>query len=510
MVGSRRGGLLAAVSSVIALGLAGPASAETLADAIALAYENNPTLQAQRAAQRALDENWVQARTGWRPTLGLNGTASYSGSRIPMQARTGLDVNGDGLPDSDGSPEQTRGSVTLRLTQPVWTGGRVAANVSAAEAEVLAGRENLRRIEQQILQNVITAYVDVRRDQEGLRIRSENVQVLQRQLEESRARFEVGEITRTDVAQSEARLAASQAQYQLAQSQLATSRASYAAVVGQNPGDLAPEPSMAGLLPSDPDLVFDSVERFNPNVRAAEFTEQASRARIAGARAERLPNVSLDASLGHSGGPLDPFDRRDYSRNVTATATVSVPLFSGGLVSSRIRQSVERNNVDRLNVEANRRTALQQATQSWNALQAARANIVSTEEQVRAARIAAEGTRQEQQVGLRTTLDVLNAEQELRAAELSQINARREEYVAATAVLGAMGRLEAQNLVPTVEIYDPKANFRKLRFTWGWVPWEEPISVIDSLLTPQPVNKPAPPPVAATPIATPPAPAAGQ
>lgn len=503
MVGSRRGGLLAAVSSVIALGLASPAAAESLADAIALAYENNPTLQAQRAAQRALDESWLQARTGWRPTLGLSGTATYSGSRIPMQARTGADLDGDGLPDTDGSPEQTRGSVTLRLTQPIWTGGRVAANVSAAEAEVLAGRENLRRIEQQILQNVVTAYVDVRRDQEALRIRQENVEVLRRQLEESKARFEVGEITRTDVAQSEARLAAAEAQYQLAQSQLATSRANYAAVVGQNPGELEPEPSLAGLLPSDADQVFDAVERYNPTLRAAEFAEQASRARIAGARAERLPSVSVDASIGHSGGPLDPYDRRDYSRNVTASATVSVPIFSGGLINSRVRQSVERNNVDRLNVESNRRTALQQATQSWNALQAARANIISTEEQVRAARIAAEGTRQEQQVGLRTTLDVLNAEQELRAAELSQVNARREEYVAAAQVLGAMGRLEAQNLVPTVELYDPKANFRKLRFTWGWVPWEEPIGVIDSLLTPQPVEKPEPPRVGAQPAAEP-------
>src|SRR5690606_5057603 len=405
----------------------------------------------------------------------LSGTATYSGSRIPMQARTGADLDGDGLPDTDGSPEQTRGSVTLRLTQPIWTGGRVAANVSAAEAEVLAGRENLRRIEQQILQNVITAYVDVRRDQEALRIRQENVEVLRRQLEESKARFEVGEITRTDVAQSEARLAAAEAQHQLAQSQLATSRANYAAVVGQNPGELEPEPSLTGLLPSDADQVFDAVERYNPTLRAAEFAEQASRARIAGARAERLPSVSVDASIGHSGGPLDPYDRRDYSRNVTASATVSVPIFSGGLINSRVRPSVERTNVGRPNAASNRR----------------------------AARIAAEGTRQEQQVGLRTTLDVLNAEQELRAAELSQVNARREEYVAAAQVLGAMGRLEAQNLVPTVELYDPKANFRKLRFTWGWVPWEEPIGVIDSLLTPQPVQKPEPPRVGAQPGAEP-------
>ncbi|MET0294937.1 MAG: TolC family outer membrane protein, partial [Phenylobacterium sp.] len=334
-----------------------------------------------------------------------------------------------------------------------------------------------------------------------LRIRNENLQVLQRQLEESRARFEVGEITRTDVAQSESRLAAAQAQLSLAQAQLGISRANYAAAVGQQPGELAPEPPLAALLPNDPDNLFDAVEQNNPAIRAAQYAEQASRARVAGARAERMPSVSVNGTLGYAGQPLEPFDRRDYSRAVSAQATVAVPIFSGGLVSSRIRQSVERNNVDRLTVETQRRSALQTATQQWNSLIAARANILSTQEQVRAARIAAEGTRQEQQVGLRTTLDVLNAEQELRAAELSQVNARREEYVAAAQVLGAMGRLEAQYLTPGVKLYNPRSNFQGLRFTWGWVPWEEPISIIDSLLTPQPAT------LRLQPVNPPPAPA---
>jgi outer membrane protein len=473
-----------------------------------MAYETNPTLQAQRAAQRALDENWVQARSGWRPQINANASANWRETRTPITSRNGIDVNGDGRPDAliSGAPtisESTSGSTNLTFSQPIWTGGRVAAQVSAAEADILAGRENLRRIEQQVIQNVITAYVDVRRDEEALRIRGENLGVLQRQLEESRARFEVGEITRTDVAQSESRLAAAQAQLALAQAQLAVSRSNYAAAVGRQPGELAPEPPLAPLLPSDPDQVFDAVEQNNPAIRAAEYTAQASRARVAGARADRLPQVSVNASLGQSGGPLEPFDRRDYSRAVAASATVQVPIFSGGLVSSRIRQSVERNNVDRLNIETNRRTELQRATQNWNALAAARANIVSTAEQVRAARIAAEGTRQEQQVGLRTTLDVLNAEQELRAAELSQINARREEYVAASQVLGAMGRLEAQYLTPGVRIYNPVTNFRRLRFTWGWVPWEEPISIIDSLLTPQPVERRLAPVPASLPVSSP-------
>ncbi|RAK52317.1 TolC family outer membrane protein [Phenylobacterium deserti] len=481
-----RARLLAAVFSVGAAAAVTPASAETLADAIAQAYANNPTLQAQRATQRALDENYVQARTGWRPTLSLSGQWGYSESRTPSAAVAVVDQNGDGIPDprqSDGISDFGSSRVQLTFSQPIWTGGRVSAAVTAANADVLQGRENLRRVEAQVLGAVIQAYVDVRRDTEALRIQQENVAVLQRQLQESQARFDVGEVTRTDVAQSQARLAQSQAQLQSTQAQLAISRASYAALVGHNPTELEPEPSLAYLLPGNVDDAFNIAEANSPLLRAQQFAEMASRARVAGARAERMPNVSLNSTLSFAGGSLTPFERELYSRNTTTSVTVQVPLFSGGLVSSRVRQAVERNNADRITIETQRRSVLQSISQFWNQLLASRANIASTDEQVRAARIAAEGTRQEQQVGLRTTLDVLNAEQELRSAQLNQVNARRDEYVAAASVLSTMGRLEAKNLTPSQAQYDPRANFRRLRMTWGWVPWEEPIGVIDRLLT---------------------------
>jgi outer membrane protein len=488
-----RGRLLAAtVCAAVTGGMAVPAAAETLADAVALAYQNNPTLQAQRAAQRALDENYVQARSGWRPTLGLGASATYTESRTP-KAAAGVDSNGDGQPDTFGNfgvREANSGRVGLTFTQPIWTGGRVAAAVNAANADVLAGRENLRRVESQILASVIQAYSDTRRDQETLRIRQENVNVLTRQLQESNARFDVGEVTRTDVAQSQARLSQAQALLQSAVAQLAITRATYATLVGQNPGELAPEPSLAFLLPTDPDEAYKAAEEFNPQLRAQQFTEQASRARVAGARAERMPTVSGQVTFGFDRGPVRPFDSDLYTRGTTATVSASVPLFSGGLTSSRIRQSVERNNADRITVEGVRRNVMQGVTTFWSQLIAARANIASSEEQVRAARIAAEGTRQEQQVGLRTTIDVLNAEQELRQAELNQVSSRRDEYVAAANVLATMGRLEGRNLIPTVAQYDSAKNFRKLRMTWGWVPWEEAVGVVDQVATPWPANKP--------------------
>ncbi|MBU1376697.1 MAG: TolC family outer membrane protein [Alphaproteobacteria bacterium] len=494
-----RGRLLAATVCAAAMSaVAVPASAETLADAIALAYQNNPTLQAQRATQRALDENYVQARSGWRPTLGFSANAGYSETRIPAAAGgSGIDRNGDGIPDLVRGQifENNSSRIGLSFTQPIWTGGRVAAAVNAANADVLAGRENLRRVEAQTLASVIQAYSDTRRDVETVRIRQENVNVLTRQLQESNARFDVGEVTRTDVAQSQARLSQAQALLQSAVAQLAITRATYATLVGQNPGDLAPEPSLAFLLPTDPDEAFKLAEQFNPQLRAQEFTEQASRARLAGARAEHMPSVSASATYGFNGPaipdrPSDVFQRDLYSRGITGQVTASVPLFTGGLTTSRVRQAVERNNVDRITIEGVRRNVLQSVTTFWSQLMAARANISSSDEQVRASRIAAEGTRQEQQVGLRTTIDVLNAENELRQAELNAVTSRRDEYVAAANVLAVMGRLEGKNLVPVVPQYDAAKNFRKLRITWGWVPWEEAVGIIDNAATPWPSKVP--------------------
>ncbi len=498
MIMRHRSRWLAAVS-LAALSLApSAASAETLAEAIAMAYASNPTLQAQRAQLRALDENWYQARAGYRPTLSVSGRATWSETTIPG-TRPLVDV------------ENNSGSAVLSLTQPVYSGGRVASAVSAAEADSLSGREGLRRVEAQVLGQVIQSYVDVRRDQEALRIRQTNVAVLQRQLDESRARFEVGEITRTDVAQSEARLAAAVALLNSAQATLATSRASYEAVVGQAPGTLAPEPPIGSLLPASVEQAWDLAESGSPVVRAAEYAEQASRARIAGARAEQMPTIALQGQLGYS-GLASPLHTDAYSRALSGSAVVSVPIFSGGQTLSRIRAATERNTVDRLGVENARRTVRQTITQSWSALQAARSNIEATDKQVRAARIAAEGVVQEQRVGLRTTIDVLNAEQELRAAELAQVSARRDEYVAAAGVLSQVGRLQVGYLVPEVPRYDPSANFRNLRVTWGWVPWEVPGSGLDGILVPKPAiipdrpvpAAPSPPPVS-PPEALPPA-----
>jgi outer membrane protein len=449
------------------------ARADSLAEALALAYQTNPTLQTQRAQQRVLDETYVQARAGFRPTASVSGDISYQ------------DVAGRET-DSTG--------VALSATQPLFTGGRVSANVTAAQGDILSGRESLRQVEATVLQSVVQAYVDVRRDEQLLNIRQQNLDVLLRQVEESQARFDVGEITRTDVAQAEASLAGARAQLASARGQLANSRAVYAAVVGQNPTALEPEPPLPGL-PATVEEAFSRAELANPSLRAAQYAEQASRARVAAARAERLPTVGLRASLGYS-GPVSDFDPGDHNRAITASATFSQPLFAGGAINSRVRQAIERNNADRIEVEGARRDLLRNLSQAWNTLQTARANITANETGVRAARIAFEGTIEERRVGLRTTLEVLTAQQNLRDAELALINARRDEYVASAQVLNVMGLLEARNIAPGAPIYDPEKSFNRVKFS-GFVPWEPIVSIVDSLAAPSIITlpkEPSPPP----------------
>lgn len=477
------------LAAVLGLAGAAPAASETLGDAIAMAYQANPKLQAQRSTQRAIDETYVQARAGWGPTVGAGVNDTYLNTRGPSEGGV-IDIDGDGIPDSlsNGANEAYTANAALSLNQPLYTGGRVASAVAGTQADILAGRETLRRVETQVLSTVIRSYVDVRRDQEALRINQENVAVLQRDFADSQQRFRVGEITRTDVAQSQARLAGAQSQLRVAQAVLTISRAHYAAVVGQNPGELAPEPSLAGLMPESLDEAFAVAQQNSADLRAAQYAEQSSRARIAGAKAERLPQVGLAAGFGYS-GPSRPIDADQYTRNIIARATVAVPLFTAGVVSSRIRQATERNSTDRINIETARRQVLLDLTESWSQLEAARANIASSQEQVYATRVAAEGARQELRVGLRTTLDVLNAEQELRNAQLAQLAARRDEYVAAAMVLAGMGRLEARNFTTAVPAYDPRAHFDEVRGA-GRMPWEGAISAVDALTVPKSVRAP--------------------
>ncbi len=477
----KRSRALASVALVALMsGTAAPAFAETLQEAIALAYRTNPTLLAQRAQQRALDETVPQARAGLRPTIDLSSNLSYT--RTDSEAGTARDVNGDGIIDAvaGGVTESDSVSASVGLSQTIYSGGRIALGINAAEANVLGGRENLRDIEQQVLASVIQAYVDVQRDIEILRIRQENIAVLQRQLEESNARFEVGEITRTDVAQSEARLAQSEADLANAQAQLSVSRAGYAAVVGQAPGTLEAAPPLPGV-PADFDSALDVALLENPALLAAAYNLRAAEAQAAQARSEYLPSARLTASYGGS-SDISTFDLTERT-SFQAGASISVPLFTGGLNRSRVAQALEQANAAQIGEEGQRRSVLQSVSSSYAQVISSRSTLLAGEEGVRAASVAAEGVRQEAQVGLRTTLDVLNQELELRAAQVTLASARRNEYVAQAQLLAAMGRLEGQDLDPAIEVYDAEANYDRVR-NRGALPWDGIVETIDRIAAP--------------------------
>lgn len=462
----------------------GPAAGQSLPEAVALAYETNPTLRLQRQQVGLMDEAFVQARSGLRPQLNASSTATYSATTVNA-GRSGLvDTNGDGVPDTSvsgsGVTERNFASASITLIQPLYAGGRTAAAISVAEADILAARETLRDTEAAVVQTVVQAYADVRRDMKVVEVREKDVATLARQLEEAQATFDAGIVTGTDVAQAKARLGTSHAQLAAAHSQVEISRGALAQIIGREPDDLTPKPSLEALLPQGLGDAIAHAEAESGRLRSAEMTVLASRKRVDVAKAQRRPTISLRGSTGYS-GQIDPFSADRLAQNVTVSLTTTFPLYSGGLYASQVRQAVERNGMDETRLELTRRQVRQATRQAWNQLQAARAAVVANTDVVKAAGIAAIGVRLEYEVGLRNTLDVLNAEQELRNAELALIIARRDEYVASAAVLSAIGHLGAQTLSPQLALYDAAAPFERTHHGGLWAPWEATLRSLDGM-----------------------------
>lgn len=467
-------GFLCAASLAGGLAGASAAHAESLADAIALAYKTNPTLQNQRAQLRVTDETYVQARAGYRPQVNVQAEATRQ-DYVKQTTNTG--------------------SALITAQQPLYTGGRTASAVSAAEADILAGRETLRGTEASVMQQVIQAYADVLRDQEGVTIRENNLAALTDQLKEAEARAKVGDLTRTDVAQSQGYMFQAKVDLANAKAQLEVSRATYAAVVGQRPGVLEPLPPLPNA-PATLDQALATGELGNPVLRSSQYVEQGARLRTAQARDQRLPNVSLRVQYGFS-GPQSVFQPNIYPEDFSATVSVTQPLFAGGVIDSQIRQQIERQTSARAQTENARRTMTQQISQAWSGYLAAHENVANADQEVQANAVAYDGVQKERRADLRSTLEVLYIEQSLRQAELSRAAARHDAYVSQANLLGSMGLLEAALLVPNggIEIYDPAKAFNRVKMS-GAVPWEIVPDVLDHATSPA-LKRLPPPPTAA-------------
>ena len=445
----------------IATGIA-TARADTLEWALVQAYQNNPSLNAQRAALRATDESVPQALSGYRPKLSV--TAAGGFNYFDQVTKT---VNHQVFPnlviyDSRASDLPTR-QFGATATQTLYNGFQTANRTRQAESGVFGARETLRLTEQQVLLDAATAYMNLIRDQAILDLNRRNVEVLTEQLKQTRDRFNVGEVTRTDVAQAESRLAAGRSQLLQAQSNYITSQANYRRVIGVDPGRLSPGTPVDRLSPATLARAITQGETESPSVLAAMYGVDVAELAVKINEATLYPNLGLTATYAQN---YQTIQQELRTTNVSILGQLTVPLYQGGAEYSAIRQSKETLGQQRLNVDVNRDEARATVVQSWGQLDAAKAQIEATTAQVNASEIALNGVREEARVGQRTTLDVLNAQQELVNARVALVTAQHDRVVASYTLLAAVGRLSMQRLGLNVMIYDPQVHYQQVRDAW--------------------------------------------
>ena len=435
------------------------ALADTIEAALVRAYQNNPQLNAQRASVRATDENVPQALSGYRPRVALTASAGYQYL--------------DTLINSGGSPTQLVGtdthganaprSVGLTVTQTLFNGQQTANRTRAAESQVSGSREALRVLEQSVLLSAATIYMDYLRDSAIVEVQKSNVRVLEQTLKQTRDRFNVGEVTRTDVAQSEAQLAAGKTQLLTAEANLVTTRANFRRIIGNEPVALAPgSPVDRYLPPSLPSSVELSLIE-NPNVTAAMFGIDVNYLQVKINEGALLPTVTFQASVQQSYEQTMTIFR---SFGASAIAQLSVPVYQGGAEYSLIRQSKETLAQQRLVLEQTRDQTRANTVTAWGQLEAGKAQVASAQAQVTASEIALNGVREEAKAGQRTTLDVLNAQQALVNARVALVTAQHDRVVASYAVLNAVGRLSPIVLNLATTVYDPSVHYQQVRDSW--------------------------------------------
>ena len=450
-----RGFLLLAGLSLVGAALPGAAGAQTLAEALASAYETNPTLLAARAELRAVNEGVPQALAGWRPTVILEGS---------IGGRTAKSVNGGAV--TGGTDSEWQGTVPkdveLRLSQPIYRGGRTEAAVESAVALVDAQRALLQDTEQTVLLAVVQAYIDVWRDQAVLELTLNNEERLRRQRAAALDRFNVGEITRTDVSQAESRLAGALGDRIAAEGQLEISKAIFRQVSGLEPRSITQAPPIVGLPPTLAQAIEQALAN-DPTVIASRYLENAALADVRERLGRLLPEVSIVGVLGYA---ADQSFRDNSTTAAQILAQVSVPIYQAGTPNSQVRQAKQVASQRRLETSEALRTAERDVVESWQALVTARAQIVAFQAQVRAAQVALDGVTQENTVGARTVLDILDAEQEVLDAQVSLVRAQRDEVVASYRVAAAIGRLTAAVLNLPVAIYDPKVDYDAVADAW--------------------------------------------
>jgi outer membrane protein len=435
-----------------------PAIADTLEGALAAAYQNNPQINSQRAAARATDEGVGIALSGYRPKVAAN-------AQIGEQYLDTLSKQGGGTGYARSAGAIALAGYGVTVTQTLFNGFQTAGRTRLAESQVFAQRETLRAVEQAILLNAATAYMNLLRDAALLELQRNNVKVLEATLRQTRDRLQAGEVTRTDLAQAESGLAAGRSALHAAQSNYITSKSAYLQVIGVEPGKLTNASPVDRFSPPTLAAALQRGAAQNPAITTAMYNVDAAIEQVKIGEGALYPTISLSGSFAKNYGSASSLSTLE-TLSGAVVGSVSVPIYQGGAEYATIRQAKETLGQRRLDLDTARVAVQQSITQNWGQLEAAKAQIAATTAQVVSAEVALDGVREEARVGQRTTLDVLNAQQALVSARAALVTAQHDRIVASYGVLAAVGALSPQVLGLKIEIYDPTVHYYQVRDAW--------------------------------------------
>ena len=438
-------------------------SAETITGALIKAYQLNSSFNSARAGARATDENVAIAKSGYRPTIAATGSVNYTSNNLNPRLKGARNV----------SSRITTGSFGVEIQQTLFDGFQTKNNVHSAEAQVQASFENLRNTEMNTLFNAASAYMDVIRDRRIAVLTEQNLEFLNEQARAARSRLEVGEGTRTDVAQADASRSEAVAQLAAARANALASAASYRAIVGEDPGNLKPASPLAKLLPKSVDAAYGLAESQHPAILSAQHVVDAAGFAVKSAEGQLLPQITGVASVDSGFTNTQPFTGVNVSggangSNTSASigAQINIPLYQAGRVSAQVRQAKEQLGQARIDVDVSRDQVRQAVTSAWTSYTAARENVTANRETVAATQLALNGVIEERNVGQRTTLDVLNAQQDVITAQVNLASSERDVVVGSYAILSAIGALGVKRLGLQVAEYKPQEHYNAVKDKW--------------------------------------------
>ena len=442
---------MAGLMFATALGFSGSASAQNLFEALSQTYNTNPTLQAKRAYLRSIDENVAIAKSGYRPTVALTGSYSDANRNSDIIAQ-------------DGASKQTTFAATI--SQPIFSGFSTVNSVKAADRNVRAEQNNLYNVEQDVFLQASTAYLDVLRDTAIVELQKNNEKLLKKRLDETQQRFNVGEVTRTDVSQAKARYSQAMSDRIASEGNLEASKATYIQLIGSEPQDLETPRPLRDFLPQSYDEALNIALANNYSIKQAKELLKSKGYEVYANTGALLPQVSLDGSASKNKLDGDNYSGKPETDNYEWGVNMTIPLYNAGESRAKIRQSKYQKWQAQEAVLEAERSVKSVVSSAWEYMKANESKIKAIQDQVKANEIALDGVQKEEALGNRTILDVLDAYQELLNSNVNEVTARRDYYVSAMSLLLSMGKLTAKELKLGVDLYDAKKYYKETRDKW--------------------------------------------